>query len=107
MSAFFTPCSVSGCPRNTAGYCYKCDPKPYFRDLSPKRAAGQGYQSGFQAGLKWGAEIAMRKMVEYALSEKECLSPFAAGAKKEFSAMAEAAEEIQNLIMKEAEGEQH
>ncbi len=61
----------------------------------------------YHEGLKRGAEIAMRKMVEYALSEKECLSPFAAGAKKEFSAMAEAAEEIQNLIMKEAEGEQH
>ena len=55
-------------------------------------------RAGYQAGLKRAAEIAMRKMVEYALLENEptVFSP-------EFKVKAETAEEIQNLIMKEAD----
>ena len=91
MSTFFTPCSVSGCPRNTAGYCYKCDPKPYFRDLSPKRAAGQGYQSGFQAGLKRAIELVREVYMKQI--------PDGAGH--------DASIEIEQAILKEADGEQY
>lgn len=49
MSAVFTECGVPGCPRNTAGYCPKCEGQEYV--YNPDR-----YQQGFQEGLEAAAK---------------------------------------------------